>query len=98
MSVRKLEYTQSPSRQGRNVGRKRKPNFVIAVPQGRNVEVVDLLCSPCGTVVRTRLCLVRFILAGCASNKGANAGTACVDRVDKVETCPNSRGKVAAGG
>ncbi|MDR2425413.1 MAG: hypothetical protein LBD59_11960 [Prevotellaceae bacterium] len=26
------------------------------------------------------------------ANKGANAGTACVDRVDKVEPCPNSRG------
>ncbi|MDR2423955.1 MAG: hypothetical protein LBD59_04425 [Prevotellaceae bacterium] len=42
---------------------------------------------------------------GCASsglswqaapaNKGANAGTACKDRVDKVEPCPNSRGGVA---
>ncbi|MDR2423580.1 MAG: hypothetical protein LBD59_02510 [Prevotellaceae bacterium] len=32
------------------------------------------------------------------ANKGANAGTACVDRVDKVEPCPNSRGGVVAGG
>ncbi|MDR2423794.1 MAG: hypothetical protein LBD59_03615 [Prevotellaceae bacterium] len=45
---------------------------------------------------------------GCASsclswqtapaNKGANAGTACVDRVDKVEPCPSSRGWFAAAG
>ncbi|MDR2424784.1 MAG: hypothetical protein LBD59_08685 [Prevotellaceae bacterium] len=25
------------------------------------------------------------------ANKNANAGTACVDRADKVEPCPNSR-------
>ncbi|MDR2424949.1 MAG: hypothetical protein LBD59_09540 [Prevotellaceae bacterium] len=45
---------------------------------------------------------------GCASsglswqaapaNKNARAGTACVDRVDKVLPCPNSRGGFAAGG
>ncbi|MDR2424515.1 MAG: hypothetical protein LBD59_07310 [Prevotellaceae bacterium] len=51
---------------------------------------------------------LRLFGRGCASsglswqaapaNKGANAGTACKDRVDKAEPCPNSRGWFAAGG
>ncbi|MDR2424877.1 MAG: hypothetical protein LBD59_09175 [Prevotellaceae bacterium] len=40
--------------------------------------------------VRTRLCLVRCILAGCACWQSKDAGKACVDRADKVEPCPNS--------
>ncbi|MDR2423586.1 MAG: hypothetical protein LBD59_02540 [Prevotellaceae bacterium] len=34
MSVRKVGYTQTPSRQGRNVGRKHEPNHANTVPSG----------------------------------------------------------------
>ncbi|MDR2424077.1 MAG: hypothetical protein LBD59_05045 [Prevotellaceae bacterium] len=39
----------------------------------------------------TGLCLVRFILAGCACRQSKDAGTACEDRADKVKPCPNNR-------
>ncbi|MDR2425377.1 MAG: hypothetical protein LBD59_11770 [Prevotellaceae bacterium] len=63
MSVRKLEYTQSPSRRDGMLVENTSPTAQSPSRQGRNVKFVDLKCSP---VVRTRLCLVRFILVGCA--------------------------------
>ncbi|MDR2424746.1 MAG: hypothetical protein LBD59_08490, partial [Prevotellaceae bacterium] len=62
MSVRKLGYTQPPSRRDDMLVENTNPTTQSPSRQGRNVEFVDLMCSP---VVRTRLCLVRFILAGC---------------------------------
>ncbi|MDR2424763.1 MAG: hypothetical protein LBD59_08580 [Prevotellaceae bacterium] len=49
------------------------------------------IAKPLFPPVRTGLCLVRFILAGCACRQSKDAGRACVDRADKVEPCPNNK-------
>ncbi|MDR2423670.1 MAG: hypothetical protein LBD59_02960, partial [Prevotellaceae bacterium] len=70
MSVRKLGYTQSPSR---------RDGMLV-----ENVSPTSLFGRGCASS--------GLSWQAAPANKGANAGTACKDRVDKVEPCPNSRG------